>query len=114
MSRYLIQASYTPESFAALIKSPQNRGEAIRPAIEKLGGRLESFYFAFGEKDAIAIIDLPDNVSAAALAIAIASGGAVRSLSTTVLMTIEEAMEAMRKAATVAYAPPGVQPAGVR
>ena len=106
MPRYLISVSYTPEAWAALVKNPQNRRDAVRPIVEALGGKLESFYFAFGAEDVIVVVDLPDNVSAAALSIAVAAGGALRSQATTVLMTPEEAVEAMRKAQKVAYRPP--------
>jgi uncharacterized protein with GYD domain len=98
MPRYLIRVSYTPEAWATLVKNPQNRREAIRPVIDALGGKLEAFYFAFGEEDAFIIADMPDNVSAAAFAMAATAGGAVNSYTTTVLMSVEEAMEAMRKA----------------
>ena len=106
MPRYLLRVSYTPQAWATMIKSPQNRREAVRPAIEGLGGKLEALYFAFGKDDVVVIVDMPDNVSAAAVSIAVAAGGALKSQSTTVLMTAEEALEAMRKAGAVAYRPP--------
>ena len=106
MPHYLMRFSGTPEYWATLVKNPQNRRDALRPVIEGLGGKIEAFYFAFGEDDLIALLDMPDNVSAAAVAIAVAAGGALRSQATTVLMTAEEAMEAMRKAQKVAYRPP--------
>jgi len=106
MPRYLIRVSYTPESWATLVKSPQDRRNAVRPIIEAMGGRIEAFYFAFGEDDVILIAELPDNVSAAALSMAVSASGALKSFATTVLMTVEEAVEAMRKAGGVAYRPP--------
>ena len=106
MPRYLIRVSYTPEAWATMVKNPQNRREAIRPVIEALGGKLEAFYFAFGEEDAFIIADMPDNVSAAAVGMAATAGGAVKSYTTTVLVTVEESMEAMRKAKDAAYRPP--------
>jgi len=106
MPRYLIGFSYTPEAWAALVKSPQNRREAIRPMIEGMGGKLEAFYYAFGEEDGYAILDMPDNVSAAAFALAVAATGALKTYSTTVLMTAEEAVEAMKKASGTGYRPP--------
>ena len=106
MPRYLLRVSYTPEAWATMIKNPQNRREAVRPVIEKMGGKLEAFYFAFGDDDVFLVAEMPDNVSVAATAIAVTATGALKSLSTTVLMTPEEAMEAMRKAAAVAYRPP--------
>jgi uncharacterized protein with GYD domain len=100
MAYYMIQAAFTPESWAKLVKNPQDRREAIRPMIEKLDGRLEGYWFGFGEYDAIVIAQVPDNVSAAALSLAAAAGGALKAIKTTPLMTMEEAMQAMRKAGT--------------
>jgi uncharacterized protein with GYD domain len=107
MAYYLIQAAYTPEAWAKMVKSPQDRKAAIAPMIEKLGGRLESFWMSFGEYDAHVILQAPDNVTAAALSLAAAAGGSVRAVKTTPLMTMEEGMEAMRKAASAGYRPPG-------
>ena len=106
MARYLIQASYTKEGIADLIKSPQDRAEAVRPVIERLGGKLESFDFAFGDYDALVIAELPDNVSAAALAMAVGSSPGVSGYKTTVLLTMAEAMEAMGKAGGTGYRSP--------
>ena len=106
MARYLFQAAYTSEAWAALVKNPQNRVEAVRPAIEGLGGYIESAYFAFGEYDVVMIAEMPDNVGAAALSLAASAGGAVKTIKTTPLMTVEEGIEAMRKAATSGYRPP--------
>ncbi|MCI0859897.1 MAG: GYD domain-containing protein [Chloroflexi bacterium] len=90
-----------------LVQNPQNRLEAIRPVVERLGGRVVSFDYAFGDYDVVAIMEVPDNVSAAALAMAVGSGGALRDYKTTVLLSMEEAMEAMRKAGDAGYRPPG-------
>jgi uncharacterized protein with GYD domain len=102
---YLVQVSYNSEGWAALVKNPQNRFEKIRPAIEKLGGKLREAYFAFGEYDVVAIGEFPNNASAAAIAIAFAAGGAVKSTKTTPLMTVEEGMDALYKAAESGYQP---------
>ena len=107
MAYYLIQAAYTPESWAAMVKNPQNRAEVIQPAIEKLGGSIKGLWLAFGEYDAIAIVDMPDNVSAAAFALAASAGGGVKALKTTPLMTVEEGIQAMGKAGDIGYRPPG-------
>jgi uncharacterized protein with GYD domain len=85
---------------------PQDRLEAVRPAIESLGGRLESGYLAFGEYDLVAVVDFPDNVSAAAFSMSVAAKGAVKAFKTTPLMTMDEAMAAMQQAAGSTYAPP--------
>ena len=107
MARYLIQASYNRQGISDLVQNPQNRLEAIRPVVERLGGRVVSFDYAFGDYDVVAIMEVPDNVSAAALAMAVGSGGALRDYKTTVLLSMEEAMEAMRKAGAAGYRPPG-------
>jgi uncharacterized protein with GYD domain len=106
MAYYLVQAAYTPDAWTAMVKSPQNRIEAIRPVVEKLGGKVDGGWLTFGEYDAVAICQLPDNVSAAAFSMAASAGGAVRAFKTTPLMTMDEAMAAMRKAAGVGYRPP--------
>jgi len=103
MPYFLEQVAYTSEGWGALVKNPQNRIEAVRPAIEKLGGEIESAWFAFGEYDVVLILQMPDNVNAAAIAIAFAAGGACKSVKTTPLITIAEGVEAMKKAATAGY-----------
>jgi len=107
MAYYLIQIAYTPEAWAAQIKNPQNRVEAVRPVMEKLGGSFEGAWYAFGEYDVIAICNMPDNVSAAAFSLAAMAGGAVKAFKTTPLMTTEEGIEAMKKAGAAGYRPPG-------
>ena len=74
------QVSYTKEAWARLMENPQDRLDAVRAPIEKLGGKLHTSFFAFGAFDVIAITDMPDNISAAALAIAFAAGGKVQSI----------------------------------
>ncbi len=105
MPFYLHQVSYTPESLSKLIANPQDRFEAVRAPIEKLGGKIKDSYFAFGPYDAVLITEMPDNVSAAAIALAFAAGGALRNCQTTALMTNAEALHAMRKAGTCGYKP---------
>lgn len=106
MAQYMYQVSFTPEAWAKMVREPQNRESAIRPAIEKLGGKLIGYWFTFGDSDAIVIVQLPDNVSAAAASLAATSGGAVKSLKTICLMSVDESMEAMRKAGSVGYRAP--------
>ncbi|MBI2369075.1 MAG: GYD domain-containing protein [Candidatus Rokubacteria bacterium] len=106
MPYYLLQAAYTAEAWASLVKNPQNRLEAVRPVIEKLGGKIEAGWLAFGEYDIVAICQLPDNTSAAAFSMAAAAGGAVKAIKTTPLMTMEEGLAAMKKAAGAGYRPP--------
>ena len=105
MPLYLTQVAYSQEAWQALINNPQDRITAIRPAIEKLGGSVVSGYFAFGDYDIVAITEMPDNVSAAAIAIAFAAGGSCRTVKTTPLMTTAEGVEALKKAAASGYHP---------
>jgi uncharacterized protein with GYD domain len=105
MAHYLCQVAYSPEGWAALVKNPQNRIEAVRPAVEKLGGKIDKAYFAFGEYDIVVLLEMPDNVSAAGIAMAFAAGGACKSVKTTPLLTIEESVEAMKKAGKSGYRP---------
>ena len=106
MAYYLVQAAYTADTWATLIKNPQNRLEALRPVIERFGGTIEGFWYAFGEYDAVGIIQMPDNAKAAALSIAAAASGALKAFKTTPLMTIEEGIDAMRQAGGLGYRPP--------
>jgi len=114
MPFYLHQVAYTPEAVARLIANPQDRFEAVRGPIEKLGGKIKDSYFAFGEYDAVLIAEMPDNVSAAAIALAFSAGGALRSCRTTPLMTNVEALDAMRKAGTCGYKPIAASSAAAR
>jgi uncharacterized protein with GYD domain len=107
MPSYLIQVAYTPEAWAAMIKQPQNRLEAVRPVVEKLGGKFEHAWLAFGEYDIVGVVELPENTDAAAFAIVAAAGGALKAFKTTPLLSLEEGMEAMRKAQGAGYRPPG-------
>jgi len=105
MANYLLQISYAPGTWAALVENPQDRGEAVRGPIEKLGGELEHLWLAFGEDDIIGIVDMPDNVAAAALSIACSAGGGVKSVKTTPLMSFQEGIAALKKAAQCGYKP---------
>ena len=103
MPSYLVQASYSVEGLAALVKNPQNRTEQIRKAVEKIGGKLTGLWLSFGDYDIVAVIEMPDNASAAAFAIAIGAGGACRSVKTTPLLSVEDGIAAMKKAGTSGY-----------
>jgi uncharacterized protein with GYD domain len=106
MAHYLFQVSYTAAAWAAFLKNPQDRSKAVQGAIEELGGKVEGFWLSFGESDIVGVIRMPDNVSAAAFAIAVAAGGACKSVKTTPLMTMDEGQAAMKKAAASKYRPP--------
>ena len=107
MPSYLIQLAYTPGAWAAMVKQPQNRLEAVRPVVEKLGGKFEHAWLAFGEYDIVGVIELPENTDAAAFAMAVAAGGAAKTFKTTPLLTMDEGVEAMRKAQETGYRQPG-------
>ena len=107
MAHYMVQAAYTAEAIAAMVKNPEDRAAAIRPVVEKLGGKLESIWFCFGDYDVVGIAQMPDNVSAAAFAFAVSQGGKVKSFKTTPLMSAGDAIKAMKKAAGAGYRPPG-------
>ncbi|MBI3047082.1 MAG: GYD domain-containing protein [Acidobacteria bacterium] len=105
MPKYLVAASYTTEGVKGLAKDGgTKRRQAAEAAIKSIGGRLEGFYFAFGEHDAYAIVDAPDNASVAAASLAINASGAVQA-KTIVLLTPEELDQAAKKSVT--YQPPG-------
>jgi len=104
MPKYLIEASYTLEGTRGIMKSGGTaRREAVRQAVESVGGRFEVQYFALSEHDAFVIADLPDHVSAAAISLAVTATGAART-KTTALHTPEEVDQAVKK--TVKYEPP--------
>ena len=105
MPHYLVQVGYNSDGTAAMVKEPQNRIEKVTPAIEALGGRVESGYYAFGDYDVVIVAEFPDNASAAAFALAVGAGGAVSSYKTTPLLTPDEAVEAMNKASDSSYRP---------
>jgi uncharacterized protein with GYD domain len=107
MPLYLSRFSYTPETWARLIGSPEDRREAARAYIESVGGKLHGFWYAFGSHDGYNLWEAPDNVSMAAVALAISGGGALSSFETTVLLSVDEAIEALRKAEDIRYKPPG-------
>jgi uncharacterized protein with GYD domain len=107
MPYFLIEAAYTGGAAKAMIAHPQDRSEAVRKTCESLGGRLHSFFFAFGDCDVVVIVELPDNEAAAAVALVVGASGAIARYRTTVLMTPEESLSAMRKAGDVSYIPPG-------
>jgi uncharacterized protein with GYD domain len=105
MPSYLVQVSYTSEAVAALVRKPQNRTEVVRKSVENLGGKLVGSWMSFGDYDVVLIAEMPDNVSAAALAMAAAAGGSLKSVKTTPLLTPEEGLAAATKAPTSGYTP---------
>ena len=107
MPLYLSKFSYTPETWAKLIDNPEDRRTAAQSYIESVGGSLHGFWYAFGAHDGYTLWEAPDNVSMAKVALALSGGGAISSLETSVLMTVEETLEALRGAGQVQYRRPG-------
>ena len=107
MPLYVTKFSYTPETWARLIANPEDRRKAAESYIESAGGKLHGFWYGFGTHDGYNLFEAPDNVSMAAVAMAIGGGGALSSIETTVLLTVDGPLEALRKAGEVKYQPPG-------
>jgi len=107
MPLYLSKFSYTPETWARLMRNPEDRRKVAQSYIESVGGKLHGFWYAFGAHDGYNLWEAPDNVSMAAVVLAIGGGGALSSLETTVLVSVEDAMEAMRRAGQLEYRAPG-------
>jgi uncharacterized protein with GYD domain len=107
MAFYLTRFSYTPVTWAKLIKNPEDRRAAAQKYIEAVGGKLHGFWYAFGDHDGYNLWEAPDNVSIAAVAMAISAGGALSSFQTIPLLTVEETLAAMKKASSISYRPPG-------
>ncbi len=107
MPLYLSRFSYTPETWGRLIGNPEDRRTAAQSYIESVGGKLHGFWYAFGSHDGVNLWEAPDNVSMAAVVLAIGAGGAVHSVETTELMSVDETLEALGTAARVRYRPPG-------
>jgi uncharacterized protein with GYD domain len=105
MANYLVSASYSPDGVKGVLKTGGTaRADAVKKAIQGLGGKMHSFHFAFGSQDAYVLIELPDNVAAAALGLAVSSTG-LAAVKTVVLLTPAEIDEAAAR--QVAYTPPG-------
>src|SRR3712207_1071494 len=111
MALYLMRFSYTPETWAKLMRNPEDRRDAARVYIEQVGGALHGFWYGFGKYDGYAILEAPDNASMAAVVLAITAGGALASVETTALMTVEETLEALAKGRGIGYRRPGESPA---
>ncbi len=105
MAKYLLKVSYSVDGLkGVMMEGGTSRVKAVERALAGVGGSLESFYFAFGDEDVYVITDLPDNASAAALALTVSARGSV-GLSTTVLLSADEIDAATKK--KVDYRPPG-------
>jgi len=106
MPFYLIRASYSSAATNNMVQHPQHREEVLRKTCKSLGGKMHNFFFSFGEYDAVVLAELPDNKAAAALSLSAEASGALKAIHTTVLLTVDEAMESMKAAQSDQYTPP--------
>lgn len=106
MALYMTQFSYTSEAWAALIKNPADRTVGLKALVEKMGGKLLHLYYSFGDQDGIAILEAPDEITAAGVVLAAVAPGHLKSTKTTQLLTVEQAVDAMGKAGAQVYAAP--------
>jgi uncharacterized protein with GYD domain len=108
MPTFMVQASYTNTAWGKLVQRPENRMEAVKPMIERLGGQILSWYYAFGDYDVVVLFEVPNNGTAAAISMAIAGSGAVKAFKTTVLLSPDEGFDSMLLAQGAGYRQPGV------
>jgi uncharacterized protein with GYD domain len=106
MPLYLGRFSYTTDSVKAMVSNPHDRSKAAAEAAESVGAKLLGFWWALGEFDGMFLLEAPDNTTAAALSMVGGGAGALSRFETTVLLTMDEAQEALRKAADATYRPP--------
>ena len=106
MALSMVQFSYTAQAVQDLIKNPQDRSKGVKALVEKLGGKMHAFYYTFGEYDGFSIIELPDNVSTLAVSFAASNPNTISKIKTTVIITVEEAVESMKKAKGLTITPP--------
>ena len=99
MAQFMVQVAYSQEAWASLVKGPQDRIGVVSAAVEKLGGKLVQGWLSFGDYDTVCVLDMPDDVAAAA----IAAGGSCKSVKTTPLLSPEEGVAAMKKAGGSGY-----------
>jgi uncharacterized protein with GYD domain len=105
MAYYLMQIVGSTEMWAAMVQKQADRTPAIEVAVRALGGNVEHLWFCLGDYEMVGIAQLPDNLSVAAFSMAIAAGGACKVLKATPLLTMQEGIEAMKKAAVLPYEP---------
>jgi uncharacterized protein with GYD domain len=106
MAFYMVQAAYTAEAWATMVKNPQDRSKPFSELAQKLGARLIDAYYCFGEYDVVVIFEAPEDTTASAAVLAVISPGHLKTTKTTKLFTIQETMEMMRKAGNVTYQAP--------
>jgi len=111
MAKYALMGGYSTETWAKFIQNPGDRQAPVRRAVEAAGGKLETLYWSFGDDDYLVIMDCPDDVAAAAIAVAVGSTGALRNLRTIKLIEANQLQQVLQKAKAVvgAYVPPGTK-----
>lgn len=109
MPYFLGRAKISKDMITTLVSRPEDRLVATTRFLQQIGGRLHNYFFSFAEYDIVLLFELPDNVSAASLAMTLTAAGSVTEMETTPLLTMEEAVSAMKAAgqATGVYVPPG-------
>ncbi len=107
MGMYLTKFSHTPETWAGLLANPEDRRAVLGPVFEAVGGKLHGYWYAFGDADGFVLFEAPDDVMTAGLLVKVASTGAFTNVSTTKLLTVEEALDALRRGGGVEYRAPG-------
>jgi len=107
MPTYMVQATYTSTAWNKLVQRPENRMEALKPVIARLGGEILAWYYTFGDYDVVVIFEVPSNINAAAVSMAIVGSGAVKDLKTSILMAPDDGFDAMLLAQGAGYRPPG-------
>jgi uncharacterized protein with GYD domain len=111
MAKYALMGGYTTETWAKFIQNPGDREAPVRRAVEAAGGKLETLYWSFGDDDYLVILECPDDIAAAAIAVAVGSTGALRNLRTIKLFEANQLQQVLQKAKAVvgAYVPPGAK-----
>ncbi len=106
MTTYLMQYTYKPETWATLVKNPQNRREAVNNVVAQIGGKLIGCWFGLDDHGLYVIAEAPEPINVAAGSMLVAASGAFNTVRTTVLLSMEECFSAMQKAGTMSYKPP--------
>jgi uncharacterized protein with GYD domain len=108
MAHYLIEVGYTPQAWSSQIDTQANVVDRISPAVKACGGKIECLYYAFGDADLVGIMDFKTPEDAAAFALTVTASGALRSYKTTPLLTVDQGIASMSRAAEArqVYTPP--------
>jgi uncharacterized protein with GYD domain len=106
MGTYMTQFSYTSQAWAALVKNPEDRAEVFRGLAKKMGGKMLSLHYCFGEYDGVIMMEAPDEATVMAVLLAAISPGHVKATKTTTLVSVQQAMSAMKKASGASYRAP--------